>query len=361
MQQVKLSFLWHMHQPYYKDDIKDTTFMPWVFLHGIKDYYDIPNIAAKCGIKATFNLVPSLLEQLQDYANNTDNDLLLHSIEKEITALHEGDKDLLNRYIFSANEENMIKPLPRYYQLYEKHKAHNHKIGRFSPNELLDAQVLFLLSWCGESLRQDRVVKELIEQGIHFSQEQKLSLLQHLRSFVGGIIPLYKRLHHEGKILLATTPYFHPITPLLLDKNAAVEANPHTTLPQTHCDLSQLASVQLDLGLQKFEAIFGFTPTILWPAEGGVSQKALQLFKSRGIEWIGADEEILFRSCRCRELYKRYSYEGVNIAFRDKRLSDMIGFEFSQLDADVAVERFVQYIEKNRGNETFINVILDGE
>jgi alpha-amylase/alpha-mannosidase (GH57 family) len=348
-----------MHQPYYKDDCKNVTVMPWVFLHAIKDYYDIPAIAAKCGIKATFNLVPSLLVQLDSYAKNSDDDVFLallakdepHRIEEVLT---------LNRFLFAANEKNMIAPLPRFYALYKKFQKAHEGIESFDAQELLDAKVLILLAWCGKRLKEEPLVKGLIEQQSNYSVSQKKELIAFLRDFVGTIIPFYKTLANEGKITLATTPYAHPILPLLLDKNAAVEANAATTLPKINEDLSQLALMHVEKGLQTFQEFFGFTPNFFWPAEGSVSEAAVRLLKRYGAKFVATDEEILYKSLAHANLYENYSFDGVNIAFRDKRLSDMIGFEFSNLDADEAVNVFMHRIKK-LNNANVISVILDGE
>ena len=57
-----------MHQPYYKDPFTGVYRLPWVRLHGTKDYLDMAEILDDFpDIKQTFNLVPSLLLQLNDY------------------------------------------------------------------------------------------------------------------------------------------------------------------------------------------------------------------------------------------------------------------------------------------------------
>jgi alpha-amylase/alpha-mannosidase (GH57 family) len=356
---TKLCFLWHMHQPYYKDDIKNVTVMPWVFLHAIKDYYDIPAIAAKCGIKATFNLVPSLLVQLDSYAKNSDNDIFLALLAKDEPHRIE-EVLLLNRYLFAANEKNMIAPLPRFDALYQKFQKAHEGIECFETQELLDAKVLLLLAWCGERLKEESFIKGLIDRQSNYTVLQKKELIAFLRNFVGKIIPFYKTLANEGKITLATTPYAHPILPLLLDKKAALAANASTTLPKTNEDLSQLALMHAEKGLQTFQEFFGFMPNFFWPAEGSVSEATLGLFKRYGVKFVAADEEVLFKSLAGANLYENYSFEGVNIAFRDKRLSDMIGFEFSNLEPKDAAAIFLRRI-KNIQNANVVSVILDGE
>ena len=110
-----------MHQPYYRDDMSGEIVMPWVFLHAIKDYYDMPWYLEQIpGIKATFNLVPSLLIQLKAYEDFEVKDKLLIALRKEVDGLRSEQRLYLTEHLFYANVENMIKPLPRYFALYEK-------------------------------------------------------------------------------------------------------------------------------------------------------------------------------------------------------------------------------------------------
>ncbi len=77
VKKLSVAFVWHMHQPSYKDDSTGLYVMPWVRLHAIKDYLDMLYLLNEFpNIKQTFNLVPLLLEQIQDYAYNNADDLL---------------------------------------------------------------------------------------------------------------------------------------------------------------------------------------------------------------------------------------------------------------------------------------------
>ena len=44
---LKVAFLWHMHQPFYLNPEKNSFLMPWVRFHGLKDYLDMPLLAAQ--------------------------------------------------------------------------------------------------------------------------------------------------------------------------------------------------------------------------------------------------------------------------------------------------------------------------
>jgi alpha-amylase/alpha-mannosidase (GH57 family) len=249
---LSVNFLWHMHQPYYRDDISGEIVMPWVFLHAIKDYYDMPWYLEKFPkIKATFNLVPSLLVQLASYENPEVNDKFLKTMRKRVEQLDADEKEYLVEYLFFSNEHNMIKPFERYHELFLKKTD-------FSNSELIDLEVLFILSWCGNYLRSScEVVKNLIKKGRGYTQEEKIELLDALSGFIKEVIPYYKKLMDKGQIEISTTPFNHPISPLLFDIENGKLANPSTTLPKYEGNFKEDALMQIDSAVEYYEKLFG--------------------------------------------------------------------------------------------------------
>lgn len=369
---LKLAFLWHMHQPYYKDDKEDTTLMPWVFLHAIKDYYDLPWYGSKFkNLKATYNLVPSLISQILSYINHTANDKLLETLKIDVSNLTKNDIEYLQSYLFLSNEHNMIKPFKRYYELYLRYKVHN-TISDFSSNELIDLEVLFLLSWCGNYLRQNNyTVQKLLEKKQYFTQEDKHELLNELILFLPTILDFYKELDKDGKITLCTTPYYHPITPLLFDTKSAQEAKPNVTLPNITCDFQEFGVKNTQYAIEYFEKLFGKKPSGFWPAEGSVNFQTAELFAQNNLQWFCTDEEILYKTLNNNtklNIYKNYNLSTSNgdiqVRFRDHHLSDAIGFDYSQKDPKNAAIEFVQHLKNIYDNCNFsplVNIILDGE
>lgn len=360
-----------MHQPYYGDDVAKKTKMPWVFLHAIKDYYDMPYMLSGFdGIKATFNLVPSLLVQIKSYSDDSANDELLEVIKKDVELLDKKEIEKLQEYLFLSNEENLIKPLWRYNELYVKYLKAHKSLQNFTFEEIVDTEVLFLLSWCGNYLRDNNhLVKSLLVQGANFSHKQKIDLLGELIVFCRKIIPFYKELALKGQIEIATTPFYHPIAPLLLDIQSAKEANEDTVLPNIDCEFRDCLALQVEDAIQYFYDIFGFYPKGFWPAEGSVSLQALELFSQNKISWIGTDEEILYKSLQNQDknlLYDNYKdiRNDITLFFRDKLLSDLIGFEYSKQNPKDAVKDFIlrlQKINTQKGSDCIVSVILDGE
>ena len=368
-----LSFLWHMHQPYYKDDCTNTTLMPWVFLHAIKDYYDMPWYLEKFpNMKATFNLVPSLLAQIEGYLDGTANDKFLEILKKDPGSLKLDEKGFLSEYLFLANEQHMVKPLPRYYELLLKLKAHDSSFDIFSNEEILELEVLFLLSWCGNYLRgNNELIKNLIIQGKNYSNDQKNNLITQLYSFLNEVIPYYKKLQDNGQIDISTTPFYHPILPLLIDRQSAKEAKPDVLLPTSTAEYTDFATLQVESAVDYFEKLFHKKPNGFWPSEGSVSSKTISLLSSCGVKWACSDEEILAKTLYDSNkelLYKPYTLKtengDVNLFFRDKYLSDLIGFDYSKRSAKEAASDFVSHLKNiylNASSSPIVPVILDGE
>lgn len=362
-----------MHQPYYKDNLSNTTLMPWVFLHAIKDYYDMPWYLEKYpNIKATFNLVPSLIVQIDEYINAKANDKLINIIRKDVSVLKLEELKFLEEFLFLSNKKNMIKPLTRYHELLLKYKAESKTLNNFTHEELNELEVLFLLSWCGNFLRENsNLIKALLNQGRGYSHEQKNLLLDELYSFLSQIIPYYKKLAEKKQIAISTTPFYHPILPLLLDRNSAKDAKKDVILPNSFENYEDFASLQVTKAIDFFKEKFDYAPNGFWPSEGSVSMKTIDLLSSNGVNWIATDEEILFKSLNNFNkeiLYKPYTIKSkeqkVNLFFRDKYLSDLIGFEFSKKEPKEAAQDFISHLRNiylNAKDSSLVSVILDGE
>lgn len=349
-----------MHQPDYRD-ANGIMQMPWVFLHAIKDYYDMPWMMARHdGLKATFNITAPLIEQLELYYKEPqryDKFLSLWILNPEI--LDEHQRAWILKLANSTQFDTMVKEFPRYVELY--HKEH------ISNNELIDLEVLFILSWCGAYLKKNStLVKELIDKQRDYNFEDKVSLLVELSHFVSGIFKYYSKLSNEGVISISTTPLNHPILPLLLDMNNAKLANPSTNIPNEAPSLADDAKKQVIQAKILFEKTFGFLPNGFWPAEGAVDEKSVALLRENGIKWIATDEAILFKSLNSSDrsqLYTPYDYNAMCMGFRDHYLSDLIGFEYRHKNAQNAVDNFTGELQKieNQNSSSTAFVILDGE
>ena len=374
--------VWHMHQPYYKDPLKNEYALPWTYLHGIKDYFDMPAIVEDTpGARAVFNLVPSLIEQLLEYANGTAVDPFLIKGKASPADLSEDDRVFLLENFFSANRQRMIEPSRRYLELLYmagegKPGSARDRVKHFTEQDLLDLQVWFFLAWTGEAARRRfPVFSELVAKGEGFTVADKELLFVTQRELLQGIIPLYKRLHEEGRIELSVTPYYHPILPLLCDIRLAQTAMPRVTLPMCNLSYPEDARAQIVRGVEYFREIFGFAPRGMWPSEGSVSNEVLGIIADCGIGWIATDEEILSKSLdgglgdHKEKLYRPWRFScpqgEVGTFFRDHQLSDLIGFTYSQWDAGRATSDLCGRLHaiKGRigGEGRVVPIILDGE
>ncbi|MBI3753912.1 MAG: hypothetical protein HY266_07735 [Deltaproteobacteria bacterium] len=391
MKPLNIAFLWHMHQPLYKDPFTGEYILPWVRLHGTKDYYDMVSILEDFpSLHQTFNLVPSLIEQLNDYAEGKASDKFLSLTLKPAPDLTSDDKGFMMRNFFLANWEHMIKPLHGYWELLKKRGFYHHEnemddaIRYFSEQDFLDMQVLFNLAWIDPAIREnDGFLKGLSQKGKGFTEEEKKKLVAKQKEIVKGILPKYREMEKKGIIEITTSPYYHPILPLLCDSHSAKVAMPGAELPQKRFVSPEDAAEQIKRGIKLHQETFGRRPKGMWPSEGSVSEAMLPIIANEGIRWVATDEEILANSLKrgirrdsdgyCLDpeiLYKPYyvTAEGkrLSIIFRDHVLSDLIGFVYAAWDAEKAADDFAGRLVKIHDSlpspeGCLLSIILDGE
>jgi len=373
-----VAVLWHMHQPYYRNPIGGEYRMPWTFLHASKDYRDMLKLAEAAGARVTFNLVPSLLDQLEDYTNPDVNDTFLNALRVHPSELSlEAKAELLPKLLYS-NLDRQIKRIPRYFELHEKIWYHNpwaHEV--LTNQDFLDLEVLFLLAWTGEVFRsEEKALQKLLEKGAAFSQTDKNRLLKALHKHCGLTMQSYRKAGEDGVIEISTSPYYHPILPLLIDPNSAREAMPNVSLPAIKGNFGDDGRMHIEQAVKLHRKIFGKKPKGFWPSEGSVGTEALSLLAEAGISWTASDEDILAAAIgehlhghARRELYRPHEFKSrdgkkIKIFFRDKALSDLIGFSYSNWNCEDAANDFVgrlAAIAAEHGPDATISVILDGE
>ncbi|MEN3037897.1 MAG: glycoside hydrolase family 57 protein [Candidatus Kryptonium sp.] len=388
MEPIRVAFLWHMHQPYYKED--GEYLLPWVRFHGIKDYWDMVRILDDYPkIKQNFNLAPSLIVQILDYVNNKAEDKILKLTKKKPQDLSEDDKFEILKNFFIANFERMIKPYPRYLELFNKRGGFSYTAEKFeevcstfSEQDWLDLQVWYNLVWVGEYSKYDDPFKKFFEKGRDFTEQEKHILIEGHYQILSRIIPKYVEAQQRGQIEVSISPFYHPILPLLCDTSVAKISNPDIKLPAKKFTHPEDADAQIKKGIELYIQIFGEKPKGMWPSEGSISEDVLNLAAENKIKWIASDEEVLIKSLMENnnidriKIYKPYSYKTsfgeVKIVFRDRILSDLIGFVYSSWNPDDSARDLVNRILKIRddiikseGEEalknSIVSIILDGE
>jgi len=365
-----------MHQPNYRDPIRGYYSMPWVRLHATKAYYDMAKLAERFPeVGMTVNLVPSLLEQIEDYvAGAVDYELMLS--RKDPVELTAEDKEALLARFFQAHHETMIKPLPRFMELLQLRGVYGTRndiataLKKFAFQDYLDLQVLFNLAWFGFAAKEeDSGLRKLIRKGRFYTIEDRDYVLKKQHDILAAIIPIHKKLWKEGAIDISASPFYHPILPLLCDSSIAQTGMPGCLLPANRYNQPGDAAKQVEMAMQYFKRKLGRKPTGMWPSEGSVSDEALQIIKDAGVKWAATDEDILAKSTegydRGRDLYQPWDKDGVAVYFRDIQLSDKIGFVYSRNPAETAVDDFIGRLnviaDQPSNKPRCISVILDGE
>ncbi|MDP8299107.1 MAG: glycogen synthase GlgA [Candidatus Tantalella remota] len=372
---LPIAFLWHMHQPLYKDLVSGKYHLPWVRLHSTYSYLDMAAIIDKYPkAKCTFNITPSLIWQLKDISSGEPvDDVFLELTAKNADGISEDEKIFILRNFFSCDWKRAVASSRRYVELLEKRGedpaegALRVKSPEFSSQDMRDLQVLFNLAWCGFTLRgKDPLIKELVEKGAGYTEDDKKNLLEHQAKTVKSILPLYKRLQDEGKIEISTTPFYHPILPLLCGDSSG-----------RGIDHKDDAKVHVKKAIALYEEVFGRKPEGMWPAEGSVSQQIIPILADEGIKWIASDEGIVIESFRGEDIprgeliYNAFTAEedgrSIDIVFRDINISNAISFKYSNFSGKKAFHDMyadLKGIAKSFSHdkrEHLVPVILDGE
>ncbi|MBI5658877.1 MAG: glycoside hydrolase [Nitrosomonadales bacterium] len=389
---VDLVFLWHMHQPDYRDQATGDFLLPWVYLHAIKDYTDMAHhLEQHPQVKAVVNFVPVLLDQLEDYAQQfaggeIRDPLLRLLVCENLNDLSKTERDLVLGSCFRTNHHKMIEPYPTYSRLFDLFKTlepgGSEGLAYLSGQYLADLLVWYHLVWCGESVRRthDFIIRLMSKDG-GFDYADRKRLFHLIGQLITGIIPRYRMLAESGQIEISTTPHYHPLAPLLIDLHSARESAPESSLPQARGYpggkgrvLAHLASAR-----ESHLARFGAPPQGVWPAEGAVSTALLEALAEQKCRWAASGQNVLTNSLRAANLslpdhvqylYRPYHLQGaakgMPCFFRDDHLSDLIGFEYSRWFGKDAALHFVAQIEAiaqqaPEGETPLVSVILDGE
>lgn len=389
MPMVSLALMWHQHQPYYPDDVAGENPMPWVRLHGTKDYLGMAlHLEEVPEFRCTINLVPSLLVQLEAYVQGVATDRHLRVSRTPADGLSHEDAIYLLDHFFMAHADAMIRPYPRYHELYLQRglgtDSAEQALHRFRDREIRDLQVWSNLSWFHPLLfEKDPELAEFKAKGRRYTEEEKNWLLDKQRELLGRIIPLHRMLADRGQVELTTTPFYHPIIPLLFDKRLAREAMPDVNLPEYRDGYIEDAEVHVRRAVESHLKHFGERPRGMWPSEGSVCQAMIPLLARHGIQWIATDEEILSCSLHGKVgrdsrghvrhpelLYRPWMVEEqgeeLAIVFRDHSMSDQVGFHYQRSPGPHAAADFLSKLHAigdacRQNAATLVPVILDGE
>jgi alpha-amylase/alpha-mannosidase (GH57 family) len=336
--------------------------------------HEFPNL------KQTINLVPSLTMQLESYVNKSITDKIQRLTSIKATELTENEKRQILRLFFLCNFENMIKPYPRYNELFILGQNTENALLNFDPKDFRDLQVWYNLTWFGYLSRENRAVKRLFEKGKDFSEEEKIMVLELHLDVLRNIKQQMTILQNLGQLELSCTPMYHPILPLLCNSKSALEAMPNCPMPDILFKFPEDADSQIRNSLEFYQINYQFKPSGMWPSEGSISNQVLEMMIENDVKWTASDEEVLSASLKDKydPIMKYFpvkfkSNNGeITIFFRDHVLSDAIGFVYSRWDQHDAARDFCNRLRNIRGElisrlgekcleSAVVPIILDGE
>jgi alpha-amylase/alpha-mannosidase (GH57 family) len=387
MNRMHLVLLWHMHQPQYRDPETGRYVLAWTRLHALKDYWGMVSMLKEFPkFHATFNVVPSLGMQLEEYASGEFNEPWFSLAFKSAEELTREDKAEILARAFQVNHERLMSRWPRLVELHEwaQPAGGAQALVSFTQRDWRDLQLLSQMVWMEETwFEKDSVVSRLASKGKEFTERDKDALKAKQLELLGLVLPEYRQAAQTGQVELSTTPFYHPILPLICDSDIARVASPGTPLPRRAYRHPEDAREQLRRAREYHERVFGAKPAGLWPSEGSVSDQALTIAAEEGFQWFGTDEGVLGRTlnagffrdakgvpANAERLYKplRVQLGGKPITglFRDHHLSDLIGFVYSRMNGkDAAADLHGRLRELGERVQTSqpltICLFLDGE
>ena len=379
---LPVAIIWHMHQPYYRHPQTSEFVLPWVRLHASKDYLHMARLLQEFpGVKANFTMVPSLRDQLEDYARGADDEdsrVTMRTVEGDLTM---DEKQHMLRRFFSIHHGNVIYRHEEYRRLLQIATAAQDRVELLADDYFVDLAVWFNLAWIDpDDVASDSRLLAIREAGRRFSREDVRYVIGRQRLMASGVPHLYHRLEHDGQIELMTVPYYHPILPLIIDGRSALRSDPTALVPDPAFAYPDDAAFQLEEAISSHERVFGKKPRGVWPSEGAVSPEAAAAIFKSGLEWFASDEGVLARSIGVelkrdeigallepQLLYRPFKTGGGTAIFRDRELSDRVGFLYGDMKPHDAVGDLIWKLERARdrlpddGGPYLASIILDGE
>ena len=384
---LSIAFYWHMHQPVY--ELNGVFLMPWARLHAVKDYLDMVTILDKYPrLKLNINIVPALLDELLQYTEEGFNDIHSSLTASEIDDLEFSEKEYILNNFFNSKYETMIYNYPTYRKLFKKRFADNNlNVDNFSNQELSDLMALFNLSWVDPThYEKYPELKKLAKKGHNYTLKDRIKILDLHKTIIKDIIPTYKKYIQEGRIEITTSPYYHPIMPILCDYETATKNLPNRDNLPVNLDLKEDAHYHVKSALDRIEEVFGVRPKGIWTSEYCLTNKVLELFAKEGLKWTISDESILSKSINFEfirdfkgniedpyYLLKTYNYKksdnnNIDIIFRDSLIPNLINFEYCNIDTKTSSADFYNKIKSIQNkllvspdDKHLLTIALDGE
>lgn len=389
-----VNLTWHQHQPLYYKNADGVYSRPWVRVHATKDYLDMVEVIDQHpGMKATINITPSLIVQLEDFVKNGTKDLYWTLAEVPAAELTTEQKTFILERFFDANWDHIIAVHPRYKELLDQRGGTDAEtiaaaVESFSEQDFRDLQIWFNLAWVDPDYLAEEPFKALVDKGRDFSEEDKVTLFDGIFAIIEQVIPTHKALQDKGVIEVTTTPYAHPILPLIYNSDLALVGNPKAITPREPFTYPQDANYHLLKSVEMYEEHFGMPVRGLWPGEGSVAQEIVPMVSKAGYQWMQTGEPVLVASLGMDgdrfnrdsnevpidgdALYRPYYVQGssgekVAVFFRDWNISDKVGFTYSGMSGEAAANDMVNHLKRIRASlkdqegPHIVTIVVDGE
>jgi UDPglucose--hexose-1-phosphate uridylyltransferase len=373
-----VSLLWHLHQPAYRT-ADGVSHAPWAAVHAGGSYTTLARaIETTAAAGQVVNIVPTLLEQLLAYADGSVTDPVLEAILTPAADLDDEQREILVSWGFHVDPRQLAR-YPRLGELARRRPdagSAKRLASLYGRGDLRDLQVLFVLAHAGEQAWTDDRLIPLHERGEGYGADDHEQMARWMRAQPTELVDLWRRIADLPGVEIATSPFAHPIMPLLID-TSVVEASwaPHPPPVVPGFCYPEDARWQLSEGLT-FMRENGFNTVGCWPPEGSVSADAVAIYGAAGVQWLVTDEGILEHSLgrplgnsdsTASELYQqwRLADAGPVLFFRDRSLSDAIGFEYGRWEdegkAAESLSHRLEVLARSLPEDASIVIALDGE
>lgn len=383
---LSVAFYWHMHQPVY--ELGGVFIMPWARLHAVKDYLDMVNILEKYPrLKLNINIVPALLDELIQYTEQGFQDIHSSLTVSDVSEIARSEKEYILNNFFNSKYETMVYKYPTYRKLFKKRFSSNSvTVDDFNDQEFSDLMALFNLSWIDPThYEKYPELNKLIKKGKNYTQKDRIKIIEIHNDIIKDIIPTYKKYIQEGRIELTTSPYYHPIMPILCDYETSAKNLPSRDNLPINLDLNDDAHYQVKSAIERIEGVFGIKPKGIWASEYCLTEKVLDLFAEEGLKWTISDESILSKSINFEfvrdfkgnlenpyYLLKTYTHNSnnnkIDVIFRDLHIPNLINFEYCNLDSSISSGDLFNKIKSIQNkllvspdDNHLLTIALDGE
>jgi len=399
-----LALLWHQHQPKYMKDPETGEYAePWVRIHAIKDYYDMTAILGQYpDMKFTVNLTPVLLMQLEEVIHGYDawretGGKYMPGADKWIRLtltppdrLARDEKAYILRNFFRMPWGTMLNIYPRYKELASMKVGDSDEqidatLERYTDQDFRDLQAWFNLAEFDPDFKEGEVtlpnglrigVGHLIKKERGFTEVDKREIIDTQIEIMKAVVQIHRKYQDKGRLEVITTPFYHPILPLVFDTDLSRVAMPGVPLPEPAYRWPEDSAEHLKLAQQSYRSYFDRSAKGLWPSEGSVAEDIVPLVADAGFRWMASDEEVLKASLTGRSFGNAEKYSAwwaekdgkkVAVLFRDRAISDAIGFNYSKMDGVDAANDLMQRLYgihkefATRPGTYVVPIFLDGE